>query len=119
VHNVDDKGRDCRNPLALKGKSTGEGIRYLSDIGLDALEVEFVRRVSMKEETALAVGEIARTAKIDLSVHAPYMINLASEDPKVILDSISRIKLSLDRAHALGHRLLYSIRPTILEVYQR
>jgi deoxyribonuclease IV len=93
-------------PLALKGKSTGEGIRYLSDIGLDALEVEFVRRVSMKEETALAVGEIARAAKIDLSVHAPYMINLASEDPNVISDSINRIRLSVDRAHALGAQIV-------------
>jgi deoxyribonuclease-4 len=93
-------------PLALKGKSTGEGIEYLSDIGLDALEVQFVRRVSMKEETALAVGEIARKAKIDLSVHAPYMINLASEDPTIISDSINRIKLSVDRAHALRAQIV-------------
>jgi len=93
-------------PLALKGKSTGEGIQYLSDIGLDALEVQFVRRVSMKEETALAVGEIAREAKIDLSVHAPYMINLASEDPNIISDSINRIKLSIDRAQALGAQIV-------------
>jgi deoxyribonuclease IV len=93
-------------PVALKGKSTGEGIKYLSNIGLDALEVEFVRRVSMKEETALAVGEIAREAKIDLSVHAPYMINLASEDPKIISDSFNRIKLSVDRANALGAQIV-------------
>jgi deoxyribonuclease-4 len=93
-------------PLALKGKSTGEGIKYLSDIGLDALEVQFVRRVSMKEETALAVGEIARKSKIDLSVHAPYMINLASEDPTIISDSINRIKLSVDRANALGAQIV-------------
>jgi len=93
-------------PLALKGKSTGEGIEYLSNIGLDALEVEFVRRVSMKEETALEVGKVARKAKIDLSVHAPYMINLASEDPTIIADSINRIRLSVDRGHALGARIV-------------
>jgi deoxyribonuclease-4 len=93
-------------PLALKGKSTGEGIKYMSDIGLDALEVQFVRRVSMKGETALQVGEIARNARIDLSVHAPYMINLASEDPTIVLDSINRIKLSVDRGHALGAKIV-------------
>jgi deoxyribonuclease-4 len=89
-------------PLALKGKSTAYGIEYLSKLGLDALEVQFVRRVSMKEETALEVGEVARRAKIDLSVHAPYMINLASEDQTIIEDSVNRIRLSIDRAHALG-----------------
>jgi deoxyribonuclease-4 len=60
----------------------------------------------MKEETALAVGEIARKSKIDLSVHAPYMINLASEDPTIISDSINRIKLSVDRANALGAQIV-------------
>ena len=89
-------------PLALKGKGTAQGIEYLSAIGLDALEVQFVRRVSMKEETAVSVGEIARAANIDLSVHAPYMINLASESPSIIEESINRIKLSIDRGRALG-----------------
>jgi deoxyribonuclease-4 len=93
-------------PLALKGKSTGEGIEFLSAIGLDALEVQFVRRISMKEATARQVGEIARKAKIDLSVHAPYMINLASEDPTIISDSVNRIKLSVDRGHALGAKIV-------------
>ena len=93
-------------PLGLNGKSTAEGIKYLSRIGLDALEVQFVRRVSMKEETAAEVGDVARKVKIDLSVHAPYMINLASEDPQIIADSMNRIKLSLDRGHALGARIV-------------
>ena len=30
-------------PLALKGKSTAEGVEYLSRIGLDALEVQIGR----------------------------------------------------------------------------
>ncbi|HYA33357.1 MAG TPA: TIM barrel protein [Candidatus Bathyarchaeia archaeon] len=111
-------------PLALKGKSTAEGVEYLSRIGLDALEVEFVRRVSMKEETAVAVGEVARKAKIDLSVHAPYMINLASENPRIIEDSLNRVKLSVDRGHALGARIVvfhsayYSKKYTKDETYE-
>jgi deoxyribonuclease-4 len=93
-------------PLALKGKSTREGVEFLSKIGLDALEVQFVRRVSMGTTTALEVGEVAREAKIDLSVHAPYMINLASEDPSIIADSVNRVKLSVDRGHALGAQIV-------------
>jgi deoxyribonuclease-4 len=93
-------------PLALKGQSSADGIEYLSKIGLDAMEVQFVRRVSMKEETALEVGKVARRAHIDLSVHAPYMINLASEDETIIEDSVNRIRLSVDRAHALGAKIV-------------
>jgi deoxyribonuclease-4 len=89
-------------PLALKGKGTAQGIKYLAAIGLDALEVQFVRRVSMKEATAVSVGEIARAANIHLSVHAPYMVNLASESSRVIEESVNRIKLSLDRGYDLG-----------------
>ncbi|MGZ4934423.1 MAG: TIM barrel protein [Halobacteriota archaeon] len=93
-------------PLALKGKGTAEGIKYVAAIGLDALEVEFVRRVSMKEATAVSVGEVAREAKIDLSVHAPYMVNLASENQTTIAESIERIKLSIDRGRALGAKIV-------------
>jgi deoxyribonuclease-4 len=111
-------------PLALKGKSTAEGIAYASRIGLDALEVQFVRRVSMKEETAIEVGDVARKAKIDLSVHAPYMINLASEDPQIIEDSMNRIRLSVDRGQALGasivvfHSAYYTAKYTKDETYE-
>lgn len=93
-------------PLALKGKGTAEGIKYLATIGLDALEVQFVRRVSMKEATAVGVGEVAQEAKIDLSVHAPYMVNLASENQTTIAESMERIRLSIDRGRALGAKIV-------------
>ncbi len=93
-------------PLALKGKGTAEGIKYLATIGLDALEVQFVRRVSMKEATAMSVGEVAKEAEIDLSVHAPYMVNLASDNQTTISESIERIRLSIDRGHALGAKIV-------------
>ncbi len=93
-------------PLALKGKGTAEGIQYLATIGLDALEVQFVRRVSMKEATATHVGQIARDAHIDLSVHAPYMVNLASENQTTIEESLERIRLAIDRGYALGAKIV-------------
>ncbi len=93
-------------PLQLKGKGTAEGIKHLARLGLDALEVQFVRRVSMKEETAINVGEVAREAQIDLSVHAPYMVNLASENQTTIAESMERIRLSIDRGRALGAKIV-------------
>jgi len=110
-------------PLALKGKGTAQGIKYLAALGLDALEVQFVRRVSMKEATAISIGEIARAKSIRLSVHAPYMVNLASESPRVIEESINRVKLSLDRGYDLGattvvfHSAYYSKRYTREETF--
>jgi deoxyribonuclease-4 len=111
-------------PLTLKGKGTSEGIKYLSQIGLDAMEVQFVRRVSMKEETAREVGQVAKEYSIALSVHAPYMINLASENPTIIAESLGRIKLSVARAWALGasivvfHSAYYTKKYTKDETYQ-
>jgi deoxyribonuclease-4 len=111
-------------PLTLKGKGTGEGIKYLSRIGLDAMEVQFVRRVSMKEKTACEVSQVAREYNIALSVHAPYMINLASENPTIIVESLERIKLSVARAWALGasivvfHSAYYTKKYTRDETYE-
>ena len=111
-------------PLTLKGKGTGAGIQYLSEIGLDAMEVQFVRRVSMKDDTAREIGQIAKKYNVALSVHAPYMINLASENPTVIVESLGRIKLSIARAWALGasivvfHSAYYTKKYTKDQTYQ-
>ena len=111
-------------PLTLKGKGAGAGVKYLSEIGLDAMEVQFVRRVSMKDDTAHEIGQIAQKHKVALSVHAPYMINLASENPTVIVESLGRIKLSVARAWALGasivvfHSAYYTKKYTHEQTYE-
>ncbi|MBI5224254.1 TIM barrel protein [Candidatus Micrarchaeota archaeon] len=66
-------------PLRCKG-DTIEGIECARDIGLGALEMGFVQGVRMKEDTAARVGEVARKQNIAISVHAPYYINLLSEE---------------------------------------
>lgn len=64
-------------PTAKKGKGMDAGIRYLSDIKLDAMEVQFVRGIFMDSDAAKRVGETAKEIGVKLSVHAPYYINLA------------------------------------------
>ena len=49
-------------------------------MGLDAMEVQFVQRVSMGTQTASAVQRTARDHGVRLSAHAPYYINLNSRD---------------------------------------
>ena len=83
-----------------------DALDRLSEAGLDALEVEFVRQVRMGEDKAKALGERARELGIVLSAHAPYYINLNSKDPEVIERSIDRITRTAEVAHLMGARLI-------------
>jgi deoxyribonuclease-4 len=57
----------------------------MEHLGLGALELGWVQSVRVKEETCLAIREQARRSHVQISVHAPYYINLnaaKSEWPK-------------------------------------
>ena len=69
---------------------------------LTAMEVEFVQGVKMSLQSAKDIGELARSLGVRLSVHAPYWINLASEEPEKVMNSRRRILDSCHRAHFLG-----------------
>ena len=57
------------------------GIQRLAELGLDALELGWVRSVRVSEKTCQAIRETAQKHDVALSVHAPYYINLnARED---------------------------------------
>jgi len=79
-----------------------EGLRIISEKGLTAVEAEFTYGVRMTNAAAKAVGEEAKKLGISLSVHAPYYINLTSDDKKKIIASKKRILDSCERAHWLG-----------------
>jgi deoxyribonuclease-4 len=83
-------------------RSTEDGVRLVSSLGLNALEVEFVRGVRMKREEARRVGRTAAELGVRLSAHAPYYINLNSRDPDIIKRSKEHILLTMDIAHELG-----------------
>lgn len=89
-------------PFGAKGKGTEAGIKYLSEIGLDAMEVQFGRNVYMTPETALTLAPVARDAQIDLSVHAPYYVNLTSKSGATREKSKQWIYESARVASALG-----------------
>jgi len=87
---------------AGSGITDEKGFIKLSNLGLNALEVEFTYGVWMKNDEARKLGKLASSLNIDLSVHAPYFINLSSEDKKKIEASKKRILLSCERAHLLN-----------------
>ncbi len=91
-------------PAGSTGKGTLEGIREVKRLGLQAMEVEFVRGVHMGLSLAKECGAEAKKLGIELSVHAPYYINLASEEKKKQEESKKRILDSAERGHYLGAR---------------
>ncbi len=78
-------------PTVTKG-NTFQGLRDLKELGLSAMELEFVRSVYLKEDKAKEVGKLARELGIKLSIHASYYVNLcnpqkAKASQKRILDA--------------------------------
>lgn len=61
------------------GGSVGAVLRTV-ELGLDGLELGWVRSVRVSEETCLAIKETAIAKKVAISVHAPYYINLNASD---------------------------------------
>ena len=66
-------------PISSSGGDSLSGIKRVHELGLGCMELEFVRGVKMKEETARNVNILAKDLDIKLSVHAPYYINLNGE----------------------------------------
>jgi Endonuclease IV len=83
----------------VKAKSTLDAVKAVRELGLNAMEVEFVQGVRMSRELAKRVGKAARDYRVRLSVHAPYFINLCSEEAEKVEKSRRRLVDSLDRAY--------------------
>jgi deoxyribonuclease IV len=89
-------------PLSSDDSSTVQGIERTRALGLECQEIEFVNGVKMGPDTARKVAAKAAALKIRLSVHAPYFINLNSEDRGKRLQSQERILASARIAHICG-----------------
>lgn len=83
-------------------KSSLDMPAWLRNMGLDAYEYSCARGVRIKQDMAEKLGSIARENGISLSVHAPYYINLASEDPQAIEKSFEYIIETSRVAEAMG-----------------
>ncbi|MDK2372731.1 MAG: TIM barrel protein [Candidatus Korarchaeota archaeon] len=81
-----------------------EAFTYLRSIGLDGMEYQAVRSVPKNKELLKWIREQSEENGVMLSLHAPYAINLASEDPKKREASIERILSAAVAAHRMGAR---------------
>ena len=91
-------------PAGSGGLGNLKGVARCAEMDLDCMEVEFTYGVRMDLKTAKAVGTLAREKGILLSVHAPYYINLASEEREKLAASKKRILDACQRAHHMGAR---------------
>lgn len=57
---------------------------WLVELGLDSIELQCTYGFKMKEETALLYKKLAKERNIILTIHAPYFINLGSQNLKVV-----------------------------------
>ena len=83
-------------------RHTVQTAEWLSKRGLDAYEYSFGRGVKMRAETAQAIGEKFREFNIQLSVHAPYYINFASNEQERVDASVGFILQSAQKLRELG-----------------
>lgn len=89
-------------PLKSKDRGSLRGVEVVRELGLDCMELEFVRGVRMKPELASQVREAALKNKVVLTAHGPYYINLNSLDAQKKKDSVRRVLETARIANLLG-----------------
>jgi deoxyribonuclease-4 len=89
-------------PAGSPEPSSVEGVKTVSEMGLSAMEIEFTHGVRMKKETAEGICAEAKKYNVSLSVHAPYFINLASDEEEKRKNSRIRIMQSAEMASIMG-----------------
>lgn len=89
-------------PLSASPASTLAGIGKIAQMGLECLEIEFVKGVKMGTDLAQKIKEEAKALNVALSVHAPYYINLNSAEEGKRLASQERLLRSARMAEICG-----------------
>ncbi len=78
-------------PLSAEERSTIGGVKKVHQLGLDAMEIEFVRGVRMSIKKAHEVRDVSRSLDVVLTAHAPYYVNFNSQDKAKVEASIKRV----------------------------
>ncbi len=85
-------------------KSSVQMPQWLARLGLNAYEYQCSKGINIGRTTAEELGKEAMKHDIFLSVHAPYYINMASEDPAKREKSKEYILRTLEVARWMGAR---------------
>ncbi|HLI45809.1 MAG TPA: TIM barrel protein [Geobacterales bacterium] len=89
-------------PHKAKKKDTLTGIETIKELGLNAMELEFVYGVKLNEEVASKAKDLANQYKIILTAHAPYYVNLNSNEESKFKNSIRMVMESAKALYLSG-----------------
>ena len=87
-------------------KTPKDAFDTIKAMGLDALEVEFVRGARISEDKARETGALAKERDVRLSAHAPYFISFNSDKQETRDKSIQWVMDTVHAAHNLGAYLI-------------
>ena len=79
-----------------------DSAKWVKELGLDCYEYSFGRGVNMSDVKALELAVCFKNAGVEISVHAPYYINLANPDDEMAAKSIGYIINSAKKVVLLG-----------------
>lgn len=89
-------------PHSSSKGSTLSGIKRIKELGLTAMEIEWVRGVRMGDQLASEIKTLSNNLDIHLSAHGPYWINLNSQDESKLQKSIERVLNTARKGNTCG-----------------
>ncbi len=89
-------------PLSTPNPSTVEGIKFVKELGLGGMELEFVHSVNVSEEKAPLVKKTMVENEINLTCHGSYYINLNAVEKEKQEASVGRVLSAARRADDCG-----------------
>lgn len=92
------------SPQTTLQSGTPAAVEQIRCLGLDHLEIAWVRSVRVSDETCAAIKQIAASQHVSLSVHAPYFINLNSQTVDLMAKSDQRLLAAARKGYRAGAR---------------
>ncbi len=89
-------------PLSTPQRDMLNGIKHVQNLGLQALEIEFVRNIHISPEKAPLIKEEAQKNNVTLTCHGQYWVNLNAQDETILKQSMQRIMEASRRAAQAG-----------------
>lgn len=83
-------------------KTVADAAKWIKSKNLDCFEYSFGRGVNLSTATAESIGQAFNQEQVELSVHAPYFINLATVEEDKALNNIKYIMDSLKMLKVFG-----------------
>lgn len=90
------------SPSGTPKSGTDNAIKYIRELGLDALEIAWVRSVRVGDDTCAGFKKVAAEQNVQLSIHAPYYINLNSQTPEKMKASDDRLLAAARKGYLAG-----------------